>query len=159
VVADVNGVPVTRRALDVLAAATVMNGGTDASGRPLTQLSRRELLDGIIDSILLAQAAEAAGVVVTDDDVSLMVKNSISGPLSDGNLPKDYQRFLESSLKAMGTTVEDAPRDPELRAAYRRFLLTQRYVTQSNKSRPDLVAVARASASIRIFDDVLNGGG
>src|SRR5438046_7577814 len=74
VVADVNGLPVSRRALNVLAAASVMNGGTDASGRPLAQLSRRELLDGIVDSILLAQAAEAAGVVVTDDDVSLMVK-------------------------------------------------------------------------------------
>jgi hypothetical protein len=70
-------------------------------------------------------------------------------------LPKDYEEALRESLKAMGTSAEDAPSDPELRASYRRFLLVQRHASTTGEDRQSRLVRAREGATVVTYPDLL----
>ena len=155
VVATVNGEVVTRRAVEAMIAMSLINGVGDASGKPLAGVTAEQVLGLLVDSKVLAQAAEAHGMVVTTDEVTLMINSSLIDPIVKGLYPADRSQALQENLKAMGTNLKDAQASPELRAAYREFLLVQRYVSQSGESRSGLLAKERSSANVQTFPERL----
>ena len=155
IVATVNGEPVTRRAVELTLAFSLINGAADASGKPLAGVTPEQALRLLIDNSLLAQAAETHGVVATDDEVTLMINSGLIDPIAKGDYPADAAEAMKEHLKAAGTSLKDAQTNPELRAAYRKFLLLQRYVSQSGQTRDALLAQARAAATIQTFPERL----
>lgn len=155
VVATVEGEPITLRAIDVFLALGSVNGSTDPTGKPLSSLTKDDALERLIRDKALLIAAERSGVSATDEEVSMMVNASLVEPVLTGSMPKDVQRLLESHLAALGLTLATAPNDPELRQAYRRFLMTQRYVAETGKSSGELTDLALSSFSVHRFPERL----
>lgn len=96
-------------------------------------------------------------MIVTEEEVSLAISSGIVEPLRSGQLPPDFGKMLRSMLAAMGTSPEKALSDPDLREAYRRFLLVQRHAVTSGVPREERLAKARANAAIETFPEVLAG--
>jgi hypothetical protein len=92
IVAVVNGVEVPRRAVDVTTASASIQGAAAPSGKPIAGQTPSEVLDGIVENILLAQLAEREGIVVSEDEVSLMISSSITDPLRREYCPRTTKR-------------------------------------------------------------------
>lgn len=156
VVAIVNGQLITRREIDIQQALSTAAYMSDSAGRPMVGLSRETLLDNDIDEVLLAQAAQRSGTVVTDADVSLAIRSGIVDPLASSHTPDQVKRMMQDEFKAAGIDVSNVEKDSQVRADMKAFLLVQRYVGGSKSSRSDLLAQAKVNASIQKFIDVLN---
>jgi hypothetical protein len=156
VVAIVNGQPISRRTIDVQYAMALQPGLDDAQGRPLAGLSKDELLNREIDNLLLAQAAEKAGIVVTEDEVTLSIHSGLIDPLSSPTTDPELRKAGLAALNAAGVTLSGAATDPTVRQAYREFGLIERYAATSKDPRDVRLAAAKASAQIQTFPDVLN---
>ena len=109
----------------------------------------------MVDDILLAERAEREGVTVTEDEISLMIRSGITDPIADGRLAPDEVKVMEETLEAAGTTLEDAPNFPPLRAAMKRFLLIQRHARATGESRDVRLVRAQADANIQLFPERL----
>lgn len=155
IVATVNGVPITRRQVDVGVAIAQQPNVGDSSGRPLGR-DRSAILQQLIDDEILGQAAEAAGVTVTDDEVSMAIRAGITDPYNDPATTPAMRKLMDENFRAMGTTVDAASTDPAVRHAMRNFVLIQRFALKSGRSRADLLAAAKPSARVETFPDVLN---
>ncbi len=156
IVATVNGAAITRRAIDVQSALAMQGEFSDAAGRPIATLSQEELLDREIETVLLSQAAERAGVVVTDDEVSLSIRSGLIDPLSSPDTPAEIKRTGLAALAAAGLSLADAEQNLAMREAYHRFILLQRYAAVDKTPREQRLATAKANAKIEIHLDVLN---
>jgi hypothetical protein len=154
-VATVGGQAITRRAVDVTLALSVITGAMDASGKPLAGADKTAVLQGIVDSKLLALAGERAGIKVTDDEVTLMVNNSLVIPVRDHTYPRETVDALSAALTAMGTSLEKAPSDANLRETYREFLTIQRYVVSTGEPREALLARAKDAFVVQTFPERL----
>jgi len=161
VVAIVNGQPITRREIDIDAAmlqSAEASGASGASGQSGASISKADLLNNTIDDVLLAQAATKAGIEVTEAEVSQMINAGIVAPLSSPSTPANIRKLSLAALAANGVSLANVETDPGTRAAFRQFELDNRYVGQSKEPRAELVAAAKATATIQTFPDVLNGG-
>lgn len=156
VVAVVNGQPILRRAIDVQQAISSAESMRDAAGRPVAGVSHEVLLDREIEEILLAQAAQKSGIVVSDADVTLAIQSGILDPLSSPSTPAEIKQLILTELKVGGVDAQTVEKDPTVRAAFRDFLLVQRYVGTSKQSRDELLAAAKQTASIQTYPAVLN---
>ena len=158
VVAIVNGQPITRREIDIDAAMLQAAAALGLSGQSGTSISKADLLNNTIDDVLLAQAATKAGIEVTEAEVSQMINAGIVAPLSSPSTPANIRKLSLAALAANGVSLANVETDPGTRAAFRQFELDNRYVGQSKEPRAELVAAAKATATIQTFPDVLNGG-
>jgi hypothetical protein len=156
VVAIVNGQAITRREIDIDAAMLQSAQASGASGQDIAAVSKEDLLNNTIDDVLLAQAATKAGVVVTEAEVSQMINAGIVAPLSSSSTPENIRKLSLAALAANGVSLANVETDPGARAAFREFELDNRYVGLSKQSRAELVAAAKATATIQTFPDVLN---
>ena len=157
IVAIVNGQPITRREIDIDAAMLQSAEASGASGQSEASISKEDLLNNTIDDVLLAQAATKAGVVVTDAEVSQMINAGIVAPLSSPSTPENMRKLSLAALAANGVSLANVETDPGARAAFRLFELDNRYVSENKESRAELVAAAKATATIQTFPDVLDG--
>jgi hypothetical protein len=119
-------------------------------------MPREKIPADIIDGILLAQAAESAGVVVTEDDVTMAINAAIVQPLQSPDTPDEIRAVLEAAMKAAGVPVDQATKDPRMREHYRRWILANHFVFETGASPDEVLAEARADASIEVMSDVLN---
>jgi parvulin-like peptidyl-prolyl isomerase len=142
-VATVNGVAIPRTTLEVhVATADLLGLGT---------ATRRELLQDLVDSELLRQAAVEAGIQVSDDEVDAAIRAGLVDPLR-GQLPLDLRQLLEAGLKAQGVTAESALDDARVRSAYAGLVLRGRYLQKLGKSASEVLPELRSRASIVIID-------
>lgn len=156
IVAEVEGEPITLREVEVLLALSDLGGGVDPDGNPISQMNRADALDRLVKDKALAIAAERSGVVVSDAEVQLMVQSSLVTPIREGSLPKDTQERLEAHLKALGSSLEEAPQNPDLLRSYRRFLMVQRYITKEGESAAELTNEALRSLSVTTYPERLD---
>jgi hypothetical protein len=156
VVAIVDGQPITRRAVDASRALGFAGAASIGSGSSLEGQSSDEILALLIDQRVVAHAAEKAGVTASDDEVTMAINAGIVEPLADTAIPAETKRALQESLRAMGVSPESATKSPEVRDAYRRFLLVHRYVLQTGRPFDSLASEARSTAQIQVFPDVLH---
>src|SRR4051794_18679502 len=70
VVATVNGKTIPRHDVELGAASALLPGAVDQRGHDLAGQTKKDILDAIIDGYVLADAAEKAGVKVTEDEVT-----------------------------------------------------------------------------------------
>lgn len=143
-VATVNGVPITKTTLEIHVATADLLG--------LGAASRSELLQDLVDSELLRQAATAAGVSVSPDEIDAAIRAGLIEPLRNNDLPPDIRGLLEQSLKAQGVTLDSAMADPRLRAAYEGLVLRGRYLEKLGKTRTEILPDLRARASVALVD-------
>jgi hypothetical protein len=156
IVATVNGRSITRRTVDVVMAVGAAGASSGFSGRPIDGMTREDVLEELIDGILLAQAAEEAGVVVTEDEVTQAINAGFVYPLKSESTPPDLKRVLQAELNLAGLTVDDVVLDPDMRRSYREFLLVNRWASETKVPRDERLAAARAVAKIEVFPAVLN---
>jgi SurA N-terminal domain len=156
VVAIVNGRQITRRSIDMEYALALQGSVDDAAGRPTANLSKDELLSREVENVLLAQAAQKAGVVVTDNEVSLAIQSGLIDPLSSPSTDPGMRQTGLAALQAAGVSISNVETDPTVRTAYRDFELIQRYASTSKESRDARLAAAKSGAEIQTFPDVLN---
>lgn len=144
-VAIVNGVPITMATLRIHAVTAGLFG--------VDSKSQQELLNGLIDSELLAQAAVKAGVEVSSDEVDGAIRSGILDPLSAKTTPKDVRDLIIETLKAQGVTPGTVLESPGVRKAYTGLVLRGRYLLQAGATSDELLPGLRESADIRIFLD------
>lgn len=144
-VATVNGVPISSTTLQVHVATAGLMGAESKS--------KRELLDDLIDSELLAQAAVKAGVQVSDDEVDGAIRAGILDPLNAKTTPDDIRRVIVETLKAQGVTPETALENAGVRKAYAEVVLRGRYLQQTGSTRDEVLPELRKAADIRVFLD------
>jgi hypothetical protein len=152
VVATVNGEAILVRQIRV-AQALALVGVSDAVGRDLRALDDRAVVDRLIDEVLVGQAAERAGTTVTEDDVSMAIHAGMVAPISDPSTPRELRAVAEALLDLYGLTIDQVQDDVGVRAAYRRWIATNRFVAASGKSYEVIAAEERATASISVNED------
>jgi hypothetical protein len=136
----VNGRPIFRRTLDIhLAEADLLGLGS--------QLPEDALQD-LIDSELLTQAAQRAGIVVTDEEVSAAIKAGLVEPLSDPATPDDVVDLLTANLQAQGVPVGSVLSDARVRDAYHGLIARGRYLAAVGKSRAEVLKELREASTI-----------
>jgi hypothetical protein len=154
VVATVNGQPILARHLETTLTFSPA-GIADSSGRDLGGISADDALQREIDEFLLGQAAAASGIKVTEDEITQVIQAGILDPLKSPSLSNEQKDLIKSMLRAAGTGEGNALSDETLRATARVFLLTNRFVSASTKTREELLAVAHKTADIKIDQAVL----
>ncbi len=128
VVALVNGQPISRQEFERQVArfeAAMIGQGYDFSGpegKQLDQQIRRQVLEAMIDEVLILQAAQAAGVAVTDDVVQQRIQNDIAAVGSE----EAFRTWLSQN----GMTLE------EYQAMTRSAILTEEMVRRLAVSLP-----------------------
>lgn len=114
IVARVNGQAIGRQEFERQVArfeAAMISQGYDFSGEPgkeLDQQIRRQVLEAMIDELLIAQAAQEAGVIVTDEVVQQRIQNDIAAVGSEeafrtwlsqnGMTLEEYQVMTRSTI-------------------------------------------------------------
>jgi parvulin-like peptidyl-prolyl isomerase len=114
IVARVNGQPIGRQEFERQVArfeAAMIGQGHDFSGeagKELDQQIRRQVLEAMIDEMLIAQAAQAAGVTVTDEVIQQRIQNDIAAVGSEeafrawltqnGMTMEEYQAMTRSTI-------------------------------------------------------------
>lgn len=153
IVATVNGDPVYLRQLLRDLAMTRVPGATDGKGRPAASVTPEEVLEHLIDSRILALAAEASGITVTDEEIDQVITASIIAPLNDRNVPAETKETIRLAYYAQGKDPYRSLEDADIRASIRRFILTNKYVGQSGRSREELLVEARPKATVERFPE------
>lgn len=128
VVARVNGQPIGRQEFERQVArfeAAMISQGYDFSGeegKQLDQQIRRQVLEAMIDELLITQAAQAAGVTVTDDVIQQRIQNDIAAVGSE----EAFRAWLSQN----GMTME------EYHAVTRSAILTEEMVRRLANNLP-----------------------
>lgn len=143
-IATVNGVPLTRTTLEIHVATADLLG--------LGAATRDELIQDLVDSEILRQAASAAGIEVAEEEVDAAIRAGLIEPLQDKSLPPDVRDLLEAALKAQGLTVDSAVKDVRLRSAYEGLILRGRYLLAIGKSRTEVMPDLRANSTVILFE-------
>ncbi len=149
VVAAVNGEEIRLRQVQVSRAASLA-GVLDISAGDVKGASDAALLDRLIDQVLLGQAAERAGVAVSDEDVTQAIYAGMVHPLNAKETPEELKKVALAMLDILGLRLEDVQTDPGVRAAYRRWLTSSRYVRDSGRKPEEMIATERTKATITI---------
>lgn len=155
VVATVNSDSITRREVDVAQALTAVDGLKGPDGAAAGQ-TRDEILQGLIDSRLLSQAAAKSGTRVSEDEVTAWIQNAVVGPYNAPTFPEQQRKLIDAQFRAMGTSVAQALTAPIVRAAYRRIILTSRWLNATGQDRQSILARLRGQADVQVFPAVLN---
>ncbi len=106
-----------------------------ASGRPQQSIKRSDMLDSLISSVLIAQAAEKSGLTVSDQDLNRVLqaqKQSAEGQL--------HQQITDAQFKQLIITQTGSTWEAYL-SGIKEQLLQQSYITKTKKSLFDAIKV------------------
>lgn len=98
------------------------------SGRPIQNISREEMLNSIISSILIAQAAEKSGLIVSDIDINRVIqsqKKSAEAQLRQKITDEQFKQLIINQTSGSWEEYLSGIKDQ---------LLQQSYITQNKKS-------------------------
>lgn len=155
VVARVGGREIRLASVTGTLAFGAIPGVTTEDGSPASSLDAEAVLQQLIDTKLLAVAAEQAGITVSEDDVTRMIELSFVIPLRDGSMPEDMARLIRAYLKLAGTGEDGVVQNEAVRESFRNMLRNGRYLQQSGKTRAELLAEARQSIPVEIVPGAL----
>ncbi len=99
-----------------------------ASGRPRQDIKRSDMLDSLISSVLIAQAAEKSGMTVSEQDLNRVIqsqKQSAEGQLHQKITDAQFKQLI---IKQTGSSWEDYI------SSIKEQLLQQIYITKTKKS-------------------------
>ncbi|MCK5672518.1 MAG: peptidylprolyl isomerase, partial [Spirochaetales bacterium] len=99
-----------------------------SSGLPVQNISRKEMLDSIISSILIAQAAEKSGLNVSDVDINRVIesqKKSAEAQLQQNISDAQFKQLIINQTSSSWEEYYSGIKDQ---------LLQQSYITQNKKS-------------------------
>lgn len=98
------------------------------SGMPVQNISRSEMLDSIISSVLIAQAAEKSGLIVSDLEINRVIqsqKKSAEAQLRQNITDEQFKQLIASQTSSTWEEYLSGIKDQ---------LLQQSYITQNKKS-------------------------
>jgi len=98
------------------------------SGMPMQNISRKEMLDSLISSILISQAAEKEGIVVSDIDINRVIqaqKKSAESQIRQKINDEQFKQLIISQTASSWDVYLTGIKDQ---------LLQQSYITQNKKS-------------------------
>ncbi|MCK5153822.1 MAG: peptidylprolyl isomerase, partial [Spirochaetales bacterium] len=99
-----------------------------SSGMPAQNISRKEMLDSIISSILIAQAAERSGLTVSDIDLNRVIQSQKQS--AEGQL---RQKITDEQFKQLIINQTSSTWDEYL-SEIKDQLLQQSFITQNKKN-------------------------
>ncbi len=97
------------------------------SGMPVQNISRSEMLDSLISSVLIAQAAERSGLIVSDIDLNRVIQSQKKS--AEAQLRKN---ITDEQFKQLIVTQTSSSWDVYL-SGIKEQLLQQSYITQNKK--------------------------
>jgi hypothetical protein len=146
VVAIINGTAITRGWLNAVTAAAPLRSLSDPAAAE--NGSQRSLLEAMVDDEILAQAAAASGIALTDDDVTRAIQARFLAPLHGAAGDRSAALALLAVLGEDGDTLVG---DVALRHAVGNALLIEQYLIRTASDRATLLAAARPRAAVNIF--------
>ena len=99
-----------------------------ASGRPKQNIKRSDMLDSLISSVLIAQAAEKSGLTVSDQDLKRVLQSQKQS--AEGQL---HQKINDAQFKQIIISQTGSTWEAYL-SGIKEQLLQQSYITKTKKS-------------------------
>jgi len=106
----------------------IYNRQLRSSGMPVQNISREDMLDSIISSILIAQAAEKSGITVSEVDITRVIQSQKKSAESQLRQKITDEQFKQLIIKQTSSSWE------EYISSIKDQLLQQSYITQNKKS-------------------------
>jgi len=105
------------------------------SGMSAPNISRKEMLDSMISSILIAQAAERSGISVSDIDINRVIQAQKKSAEAQIRQKITDEQFKQLIISQTGSSWEDYI------SGIKEQLLQQSYITQNKKSLFENIAI------------------
>ena len=99
-----------------------------SNGLPVQNVSRKQMLESVISSVLIAQAAEKSGIVVSDIDINRVIMTQKQSAESQLRQKITDEQFKQLIINQTGTSWEN------YLSGIKEQLLQQSYITQNKKS-------------------------